>query len=177
MNLDSHTPESPPPPSERFERNLQNLPSGHRSLPPSGSREFQGPQSDYPLPSYPSSTIHYYYPHSHAPYGSSSMNPPSSDPPSGGAFAVLPSVSQSRVPSLRRTPSVHSNYSPSQKQLASCSPFLAPNTLLDNSSCNSDHHSHVTARRHDLDNPSRTSHHSPIPDRHLDNISRTSQHF
>ena len=39
---------------------------GRRSLPPSGSLEFQGPQPEYALPSYPSSTIHYYFPHSHA---------------------------------------------------------------------------------------------------------------
>lgn len=143
-NYNNVSPELPPLTSSNL---------GRRSLPPSGSHEFQGPQPEYALPSYPSSTIHYYFPLSHVPYGSLPMIPSSSNPP---AFAVLPSVSQSRVPSLRRTPSVHSQSSPSRHDNKD-SPFLAPNPLV-NPSYNSDHY-------------------SPVPERHLDNISRSSQYI
>ena len=81
------------------------------------------------------------------------MIPSSSNPP---AFAVLPHVLQSRVPSLRRTPSVHSQSSPSRHDNKD-SPFLAPNPLV-NPSYNSDHY-------------------SPVPERHLDNIFRSSQYI
>jgi hypothetical protein len=162
MNLNYPPPEFPPQPSVRYE---QDLSSGRRSLPPSGSREFQGPQPDYALPSYPSSTIHYYYPHTHAPYGPLSEPPvplSQSHPPHGGAFAVLPSASQSRVPSLRRTPSVHSDYSDPR-----------PTPLATRS-----HESHLATPSPYLDHPSCNSNcNSPTHDRRFDNLSRNSQRF
>ena len=150
MDPNSTNSELPPPLA------IQNPASGRRSLPPSTSREFHGPQTDYALPSYPSSTIHYYYPHSHAPYGSLPIRPSSSHLPYGGvteALAILPSVSQSRVPSLRHTPSVHSA-SPALNldNLDTRSPLLDKNSpLLDTH----------------LDNPSRASHRLPSPSVHF----------
>ena len=145
-----------PPPSESPLHHEQQFLSGRRSLPPSGSREFQGPLT---LPSYPSSTIHYYYPQPHAPYGS--LPPSASNPPHGGAFAgaVLPSASQSRVPSLRHTPSIHSDYSvPHHDKPVTRSPLLAQVPHLDD-------HSHISNYK------------SPFLDPHLDNTSRASQRF
>ena len=136
MDPNSTNLELPPPLS------IQNPASGRCSLLPSSSREFHGPQPDYALPSYPSSTIHYYYPHSHA------SAPSSSHLPYGGvteALAILPSISQSRVPSLRHTPSIHS---------------VSPAHDLDN----------LDTRSPLLDKPQN----SPLLDTHLDNSSRAS---
>ena len=81
--------------------------SGHRSLPPAN---VIGPQ--HVLPSYPSSTLQYYYP---SPYHaanythiSSSIPPSHPYPITSNDFvhAPLPSASQSHIPSLRHTPSV-----------------------------------------------------------------------
>ena len=103
--------------------------SGRRSLPPLSAVD-----PHHALPSYPSSTLHYYYPsshqvalYSHLPPAPHISHPFFSNPPHGGASGILPSVSQSHVPSIRRTPS-----SPSGKNLdnlndipASPSPHLA----------------------------------------------------
>src|SRR6202522_3275888 len=81
-----------------------------RSLPPADA-----PGTQHVLSSYPSSTMHYYYPSSHhvANYAhiSTFPQPFSSNPPVGGEFGPLPSVSQSHLPSIRRTPlvPVHNN--------------------------------------------------------------------
>ena len=80
---------------------------GRRSLLPAN---VFGPQ--HVLPSYPSSTLQYYYPFPHhaANYVHISAPMPTSHshPPLSGDFVPLPlpSASQSHIPSLRRTPSV-----------------------------------------------------------------------
>ena len=103
--------------------------SNRRSLPPLSAVD-----PHHALPSYPSSTLHYYYPsshqvalYSHLPPAPHISHPFFSNPPHGGASGILPSVSQSHVPSIRRTPS-----SPSGQNLdnlndipASTSPHLA----------------------------------------------------
>jgi hypothetical protein len=99
MNLNN---DLPPPISNS---QAQAIRSGRRSLPPLEGHGFQ-----HVLPSYPSSTMDYYYPPSHnvanyvhIPPISHSFTP---FPPAEGAFGPLPSASQSHIPSLRRTPSV-----------------------------------------------------------------------
>ena len=81
--------------------------SGHRSLPPPNA---PGPHQS--LPSYPSSTLQSYYPppphivnYAHI---STFAQPPSphSLATDGDGQRLLPSISQTNVPSLRRTPSV-----------------------------------------------------------------------
>jgi hypothetical protein len=85
--------------------------SGRRSLPPLTATD-----PHHALPSYPSSTLQYYYPNPHheppqvAFYSQFSPVPHSSypslsHPAHGGASGVLPSVSQNLVPSLRASPS------------------------------------------------------------------------
>ena len=98
----------------------QGPPLGRRSLPPAN---VFGPQ--HVLPTYPSSTLHCYYPSSHpaANYAhiSAPMTSSHSHPLSGDLHQFpLPSASQSHIPSLRRTPSVSplqntrtQNFSPS----------------------------------------------------------------
>lgn len=84
--------------------------SGRRSLPPTGANVL-GPQ--HVLPSYPSSTLQFYYPpsfdaanYAHIPPSFPTLH---SHPPVSGDFAhVLPSASQSYIPSLRQTPSIPS---------------------------------------------------------------------
>jgi hypothetical protein len=97
--------------------------SGRRSLP----ANVLGPHES--LPSYPSSTIHYYYPSPQniANYAHTSTFPPSFPSHSHdlGHFGQmpLPSASQSHIPSLRRTPSVtHSEHIDNQR--VPNSPFL-----------------------------------------------------
>jgi hypothetical protein len=99
MNLNNDIPPSISP-VQTFHRD-----SGRRSLPP-----FSTTDPRHALPTYPSSTLQYYYPSSryianyaHTP----NFFQPISSHPHGGASGLLPSVSQSHVPSLRRTPSVH----------------------------------------------------------------------
>jgi hypothetical protein len=83
----------------------QTAHSGRRSLPPAN---VVAPQHD--LPSYPSSTLHHYYPSplhaANSAHISTFPQPLPSHPPVGGDFGLLPSVSELHVPSLRRTPSV-----------------------------------------------------------------------
>ena len=85
----------------------QGPPLGRRSLPPAN---VFGPQ--HVLPTYPSSTLHCYYPSSHPAtnYAHISAPMPSSHshPPLSGDFPQfpLPSASQLHIPSLRHTPSV-----------------------------------------------------------------------
>lgn len=81
----------------------QAYPAGRRSLPP-----ISVPGPHYIVPTYPSSTLRTYY---HPPSRVVSDNAHiSSFPP---PFEILPSVSNDRVPSLRRTPSasVHHSFS------------------------------------------------------------------
>src|SRR6202522_627807 len=92
------------PPSTSFDRDrAPHL--DRRSLPPADAHGTQ-----HVLPTYPSSTMHYYYPSSHHVgnyvHISAFPQPFSSNPPVGGDFGPLPSVSQSHPPSIRRTPSV-----------------------------------------------------------------------
>ena len=85
----------------------QGSPLGRRSLPPAN---IYGPQ--HVLPTYPSSTLHCYYPSSHpaANYAhiSAPMSSSHSHPPFSGDSSQFPlsSASQSHIPSLRCTPSV-----------------------------------------------------------------------
>src|ERR1700678_4055587 len=82
----------------------QTTHSGRCSLPPDiihGSQQV--------LPSYPSSMLHYYSPSPHnvANFAHTSTFPQqvSPHPPTGGNHGLLPSVSESRIPLLRHTPS------------------------------------------------------------------------
>src|ERR1700678_3531346 len=83
--------------------------SGRRSLPPT----FIGPP--HAFPSYPSSTLQYYFPPSQHVANYAHMHPSlhtdSSQHPETGNFAhmPLPSASQSHPPSLRCSPSFHSS--------------------------------------------------------------------
>ena len=99
------------PPSTSTTR-AQRLHSGRQSLPPAN---VLGPQ--HALPSYPSSTLQYYYPSPNyvANYAHISPSiqtfhhhPPAMTNTSTAPFAQMPSVSQSHLPSLRHTPSVPS---------------------------------------------------------------------
>ena len=125
--------------------------SGRRSLPPLAVSAA--------LPTYPSSTLHFYYPSSHQVANYASIPPVTLQPftsqawsPDGGVPGIFPSISQSRVPSLRRTPSSHSD-------LAKVDPFPAvPSPLL----------------AHRLVSPVPAS---PFLDRRFQNTSRTSLHY
>lgn len=104
--------------------------SGRRSLPPLGAVD-----PHHPLPSYPSSTLQQYYPSSnqlalytHLP--PHFPNPYFSQPAHDGVSGILPSISRSRVPSLRRTPSVPSPNLGNQRY--DSSPHLVPSPNLDN---------------------------------------------
>src|SRR5271168_330162 len=81
----------------------QGTHSGCRSLPPA---IIHGPQ--HVLSSYPSSMLQYYSssPHNVTNFAHISTFPqhPSLHPPDGGNFGLLPSVSGSRIPSLRHSP-------------------------------------------------------------------------
>ena len=125
--------------------------SGRRSLLPLTANDPR-----HALPSYPSSTLQYYYPNPHHespqvafysqfPPVPHSSHPSLSHPAHGGASGVLPSVSQNFIPSLHGTPSFPSHLN------------------LDNIADSSSHH---------LDNPPSASH-SP----HLENPSRNRSHF
>ena len=59
------------------------------------------------VPTYPSSTLHTYYPSSPSHVAPDNAHISSLPPP----FGVLPSVSNERIPSLRQTPSVHHSLS------------------------------------------------------------------
>src|SRR6202522_2032670 len=91
------------PPSTSFDHD-QPPHLDRRSLPPANA-----PGTQHVLSSYPSSTMHYYYPSSHhvANYThiSTFPQPFSSNPPVKEEFGPLPSVSQLHLPSIRRTPS------------------------------------------------------------------------
>ena len=83
--------------------------SGRRSLPPANVLG-----SQHVFPSYPSSTLHYYYPSSnntaHYAHISTPLSTSYPHPPLSGDFVQLPlpSASQSHIPSLRCTPSAAS---------------------------------------------------------------------
>ena len=105
-NNDHMHPGLPPP----FSHSLHPVPSfhsGRRSLPPPNPNDPQGPQRAFST--YPSSTLQFYYPSSdHIAHYSHNISHPPPPPLDGGVPGILPSISQSRVPSLRHSPSVHS---------------------------------------------------------------------
>lgn len=161
--------------------------SGHRSLPPLSAID-----PHHALPTYPSSTLQFYYPsspsqqvalYSHLPPHFS--HPFSSNLTHGGASGLLPSVSRSHVPSLHHTPSS----SPIQN-FDKINDFSAPHTphlgtqLLDpspnslRSVAPSDKISPVSPRFDTcFDNPYPNPP-SGIPDRHVNvNHPRISQHL
>jgi hypothetical protein len=84
---------------------MQYMPSYHsscRSLPPLSAVD-----PHHALPSYPSSTLQYYYPsshqvafYSHMPQVPHLSHPFLANPLHGGAPSILSSISQSRVPSI-----------------------------------------------------------------------------
>lgn len=76
--------------------------AGRRSLPPTSV-----PGIHHIVPTYPSSTLHTYYPSSPSHVAPDNAHISSLPPP----FGVLPSVSNERIPSLRQTPSVHHSLS------------------------------------------------------------------
>lgn len=95
--------DNPMPPSSGFPLHyVPSYHSGRRSLPPLGAIDPR-----HPLPSYPSSTLQYYYPSPHhaalysqLPLAPHFSHPFHTSPVYGGASGVLPSVSQSHVPSI-----------------------------------------------------------------------------
>ena len=109
-----HMSSGPPPPFSQSLHPVPSFHSGRRSLPPTNTNDPPGPQRAFST--YPSSTLQYYYPSSdyiahfsrHMPSSPLVTHPSHPPPPDGGAPGILPSISQSRVPSLRHTPSVHS---------------------------------------------------------------------
>ena len=98
MNLDCFN--EPGPSTRASPSRPQGIHPGRRSLPPANSL---GSQHVLPYESYPSSTLHHYYP--------VPLHPPnyahiSTSPQIFQSQFPLPSASQSHIPSLRRTPSV-----------------------------------------------------------------------
>ena len=111
MNLDCF---DEPAPSTLTTRRPQGPYLGRRSLPPVNSFG-----SQHVLPTYPSSTLRYYYPAYHHPSNSAHILP------SHQVFQYqypLPSASQSHIPSLRHTPSAP-NINNAHIDLASHSPI------------------------------------------------------
>ena len=96
MNLACFNDPDPSPSTSR----PQGIHPGRRSLPPANSL---GSQYVLPSDSYPSSTLHYYYPAPQRPPNYAHILPSASNFQS---HFPLPSASQSHIPSLRRTPSV-----------------------------------------------------------------------
>ena len=166
--MDSNADDRMPPPLGFPLYYVPSFHSGRRSLPPPAAID-----PNRAFSTYPSSTLQYYYPspnqlalYSHLPQAppSFSSHP---QPLHGGVSGILPSVSQSRVPSLRHTPS----FSPDHhlNNINDFSPSHSPH--LDNQFCNSPSISEIIQTRDHISRATRSTTNSlPQPNRHYNDI-------